>query len=58
MYNAHREQVDALNLELTANEEDLQQASAAMNQWRTQWEEELTEKNSIDAGAAHAALRV
>ena len=43
------EQVDALNVELTANEEDLQQASAAMNQWRTQWEEELTEKNSIDA---------
>merc|ERR1712185_779864 len=49
VYNAHREQVDALNLELTANEEDLQQGSAAMNQWRTQWEEELTEKNSIDA---------
>ena len=49
VYNAHREQVDALNVELTANEEDLQQGSAAMNQWRTQWEEELTEKNSIDA---------
>ena len=49
VYNAHREQVDSLNLELTANEEDLQQGSAAMNQWRTQWEEELTEKNSIDA---------
>ena len=49
VYNAHREQVDALNLELTANEEDLQQGHAAMNQWRTQWEEELTEKNSIDA---------
>ena len=49
VYNAHREQVDGLNIELTANEEDLQQGSAAMNQWRTQWEEELTEKNSIDA---------
>ena len=49
VYNAHREQVDALNLELTTNDEDLQQGSAAMNQWRTQWEEELTEKNSIDA---------
>jgi len=49
VYNAHREQVDGLNLELTANDEDLQQGSAAMNQWRTQWEEELTEKNSIDA---------
>ena len=45
----HVWQVDALNLELTAHEEDLQQGSAAMNQWRTQWEEELTEKNSIDA---------
>ena len=41
--------MDALTLELTANEDDLQQGSAAMNQWRTQWEEELTEKNSIDA---------
>ena len=49
VYNQHREQVDALNLELQANDEDLQQGSAAMNQWRTQWEEELTEKNSIDA---------
>ena len=49
VYNAHREQVDGLNLELTNNDEDLQQGAAAMNQWRTQWEEELTEKNSIDA---------
>ena len=49
VYNAHREQVDGLNLELTTNDEDLQQGAAAMNQWRTQWEEELTEKNSIDA---------
>ena len=49
VYNAHREQVDGLNLELTAHDEDLQQGHAAMNQWRTQWEEELTEKNSIDA---------
>ena len=49
VYNAHREQVDALNVDLTANDDDLQQGHAAMNQWRTQWEEELTEKNSIDA---------
>ena len=49
VYNAHREQVDALNIDLTANDEDLMQGHAAMNQWRTQWEEELTEKNSIDA---------
>jgi len=49
VYTQHREQVDSLNLELQVNDEDLQQGSAAMNQWRTQWEEELTEKNSIDA---------
>ena len=49
VYNAHREQFDALNGDLTANDDDLQQGHAAMNQWRTQWEEELTEKNSIDA---------
>merc|ERR1740138_1125164 len=49
VFASHREQVDALTLEVTTSDEDLQQGSAAMNQWRTQWEEELTEKNSIDA---------
>ena len=42
-----QEEVDHMLRE--ANEEDLQQGTAAMNQWRTQWEEELTEKSSIDA---------
>ena len=49
VYNGHREQMDGHTLELTGHDEDLMQLSAAMNQWRTQWEEELTEKNSIDA---------
>ena len=49
VYNGHREQVDKLNNDMSTCDEDLQQGQAAMNQWRTQWEEELTEKNSIDA---------
>jgi hypothetical protein len=45
----HKEAVQSLAADASNNDDDVQQASAAMNQWRTQWEEELTEKNSIDA---------
>merc|ERR1719230_2278899 len=49
VYNTHREQVEALAAEISQNDEELQQGQSAMQQWRTQREEELTEKNSIDA---------
>merc|ERR1719230_817083 len=49
VYNSHREQVESLAAEISQNDEELQQGQSAMQQWRTQWEEELTEKNSIDA---------
>lgn len=49
VYNSHREQVEALTAQISANDEELQQGQESMQQWRTQWEEELTEKNSIDA---------
>lgn len=49
LYSSHRELVEALAIELSQNDEELQQGQSAMQQWRTQWEEELTEKNSIDA---------
>ena len=41
--------MEGLAAEISQNDEELQQGQSAMQQWRTQWEEELTEKNSIDA---------
>ena len=48
-YEAHKSAVQSRSLELASKDEELQQGQQAMHQWRSQWEEELTEKNSIDA---------
>ena len=48
-YEAHTGAVEGKSLELAGKDEELQQGQQAMHQWRSQWEEELTEKNSIDA---------
>ena len=48
-YQAHTAAVEHKSLELASKDEELQQGQQAMHQWRSQWEEELTEKNSIDA---------
>ena len=49
VYDDHRAKVERMTVEIAAKDEDLGQAQAGMHQWRSQWEEELTEKNSIDA---------
>ena len=48
-YESHKAAVEGKSLELAGKDEELQQGQHAMHQWRGQWEEELTEKNSIDA---------
>merc|ERR1711871_74921 len=49
VYNSHRQQTDRLQWEIDAKLEELREAQTAMHRWRTQWEDEMTEKNSVAA---------
>ena len=48
-YEGHRSGVERKSWEIKEMDEEVLQGQQAMQQWRSQWEEELTEKNSIDA---------
>merc|ERR1719247_720872 len=49
VYNSHRQQLERLQQEITAKKSEQAEIMQQMNRWRTQWEEEMTEKNAVAA---------
>ena len=51
IYTAHRQQTDRLEFEIATKTNEQHEIGQAMTRWRGQWEEEMTEKNTVAAGA-------
>merc|ERR1719310_879503 len=49
VYNSHRQQLERLQQEISAKKSEHMETIQQMNRWRTQWEEEMAEKNAVAA---------
>ena len=49
VYNSHRQQLERLQQEIAAKKSEQSEVMQQMNRWRTQWEEEMAEKNAVAA---------
>merc|ERR1719335_1002456 len=46
VYSSHRQQLEGLQHEIAAKKSEQAEIMQQMNRWRTQWEEEMAEKNA------------
>ena len=49
VYNSHRQQLERLQQEIALKKSEQSEIMQQMNRWRTQWEEEMAEKNAVAA---------
>ena len=49
MYNEHRQQLEKLQMQIQFKKSEQSEIVQQMNRWRTQWEEEMSEKNAVAA---------
>ena len=49
LYNQHKQQLSRLQFEINSKQQEQAEAVQAMTRWRTQWEEEMTDKNAVAA---------
>jgi len=49
VYNQHRQELEKLQNSISAKKSEQSEIMQQMNRWRTQWEEEMAEKNAVAA---------
>jgi chromosome segregation ATPase len=49
VYNEHRQQLEKLQMQIQYKKSEQSEIMQQMNRWRTQWEEEMSEKNAVAA---------
>jgi len=49
VYNEHRQQLEKLQMQIQFKKSEQSEIMQQMNRWRTQWEEEMSEKNAVAA---------